>query len=59
MAIVINGNVIDIGNNPISNASQIDGVVINENGESAATLIEANCTALKDIDWAGLDSFEP
>lgn len=28
MAIVINGNGIDMGNNPVSNASQIDGTVI-------------------------------
>ena len=42
MAIVISGNGIDMGNNPISNASQIDGVVINE--------AEANGTALEDID---------
>lgn len=37
MAIVINGNGIDMGNNPVSNASQIDGVVINENNENVAT----------------------
>lgn len=34
MAIVISGNGIDMGNNPVSNASQIDGVVINENNEN-------------------------
>lgn len=37
MAIVISGNGIDMGNNPVSNASQIDGVVINENNENVAT----------------------
>ena len=37
MAVIISGNGIDMGNNPVSNASQIDGVVINENGESVAT----------------------
>ena len=37
MAIVISGNGIDMGNNPVSNASQIDGVVINENGDNVAT----------------------
>ena len=41
MAIVINGNGIDMGNNPVSNASRIDGVVINENGDNVATLVEA------------------
>lgn len=34
MAIVISGNGIDMGNNPVSNASQIDGVVINDNGSN-------------------------
>ena len=34
MAIVISGNGIDMGNNPVSNASQIDGTVINENGSN-------------------------
>ena len=42
MAVVISGNGIDMGNNPVSNASQIDGVVINENGDNVATLVEAN-----------------
>lgn len=37
MAVVISGNGIDMGNNPVSNASQIDGVVINENSENVAT----------------------
>lgn len=37
MAIVINGNGIDMGNNPVSNVSQIDSVVINENSENVAT----------------------
>ena len=37
MAIVISGNGIDMGNNPVTNASQIDGVVINENNENVAT----------------------
>lgn len=36
MAIVISGNGIDMGGNPVSNASQIDGTVINENGNSVA-----------------------
>ena len=37
MAVVISGSGIDMGNNPVSNASQIDGVVINENGDNVAT----------------------
>lgn len=37
MAIVISGNGIDMGNTSVSNASQIDGVVINENGDNVAT----------------------
>lgn len=37
MAIVISGNGIDMGGNPVSNASQIDGTVINENGNSVRT----------------------
>lgn len=37
MAIRISGNGIDMGNNPVSNASQIDGVVVNENNENVAT----------------------
>ena len=37
MAIVINGNGIDMGGNPVSNASQIDGTVINENGSNVRT----------------------
>ena len=37
MAVVISGNGIDMGNTPVSNASQIDGVVINENGDNVAT----------------------
>lgn len=40
MAIVISGNGIEMGGNPISNASQIDSTVINENGESVATAVE-------------------
>lgn len=32
MAVVISGNGIDMGSNPISNASLIDSTVINENG---------------------------
>lgn len=36
MAIVISGSGIDMGGNPVSNASQIDGTVINENGNSVA-----------------------
>ena len=47
MAIVISGTRgIDMGNNHVSNASQIDGVVINE--------AEANGMALEDIDWGVL-----
>ena len=38
MAIVISGTGIDMGNNPVSNASQIDSTVINENGHSVALL---------------------
>ena len=34
MAIVISGNGIDMGGNPVSNASQIDSTVINENGSN-------------------------
>ena len=37
MAIVISGSGIDMGNNPVSNASQIDSTVINENGDNVAT----------------------
>ena len=38
MAIIISGTTgIDMGNNSVSNASQIDGVVINENGDNVAT----------------------
>lgn len=37
MAIVISGSGIDMGGNPVSNASQVDSVVINENGLSVAT----------------------
>ena len=37
MAVIITGNGIDMGNNPVSNASQIDGVVINENNENVTT----------------------
>lgn len=32
MEIVISGNGIDMGGNPVSNASKIDSTVINENG---------------------------
>ena len=42
MAIVISGSGIDMGGNPVSNASQIDGVVINENGENVATEVVVN-----------------
>ena len=37
MAIVISGNGIDMGNNPVSNASKIDSTVINENGSNVRT----------------------
>lgn len=37
MAIVITGNGIDMGGNPVSNASQIDSTVINENGSNVRT----------------------
>lgn len=37
MAIVINGNGIDMGVNPVSNASQIDSTVINESGSNVRT----------------------
>lgn len=37
MAITISGNGIDMGGNPVSNASQIDSTVINENGENVRT----------------------
>lgn len=36
MAIVISGNGIDMGGNPVSNASQIDGTIVNENGINVA-----------------------
>lgn len=39
MAIVMSGSGIDMGGNPVSNASQIDGTVINENGENVATKV--------------------
>lgn len=37
MAIVISGTGINMGGNPVSNASQIDSVLMNENGNSVAT----------------------
>ena len=37
MAVIISGNGIDMGNNPVSNASQIDSTIINENNENVAT----------------------
>ena len=37
MAIVISGTGIDMGGNPVSNASQIDSVLMNENGLGVAT----------------------
>lgn len=37
MSIVISSAGIDMGGNPVSNASQIDSVVMNENGASVAT----------------------
>lgn len=37
MAIVISGSGIDMGGNPVSNASQIDSTVINKNGENVRT----------------------
>ena len=45
MAIVISGNGIDMGGNPVSNASKIDSTVINENGENVATT--SNLTGFK------------
>lgn len=42
MAIVISGNGIDMGGNPISNASQIDSTVINESGSNVATEVNVN-----------------
>lgn len=39
MAIVINGNGIDMGGNPVSNASQIDGAIISENGSNVAVSV--------------------
>ena len=38
MAIVLSGSGIDMGNSPISNASQIDSVIMNENGDNVATI---------------------
>ena len=37
MAIVLSSAGIDMGGNPVSNASQIDSVLMNENGASVAT----------------------
>ena len=50
MAIVISGTGIDMGGNPVSNASQIDSVLMNENGASVATETQvgtANSTLVK------------
>ena len=51
MAIVISGNGIDMGGNPVSNASQIDSTVINENGDNVTTTSDLNTAgiALKTI----------
>ena len=39
MAITINGATgIDMGNTPVSNASQVDSAIINENGDNVATI---------------------
>ena len=45
MAIVIDSNGINMGGNPISNASQVDSTVINENGDNIATT--SNLVGLK------------
>ena len=37
MAIVLSGTGIDMGGNPVSNASQVDSVLMNENGLGVAT----------------------
>lgn len=42
MAIVISSAGIDMGGNPVSNASQIDSVLMNENGVSVATDAEVS-----------------
>ena len=42
MAVIISGNGIDMGGNPVSNASQIDSTVINENGSNVATEVNVN-----------------
>jgi len=39
VAVIISGSGIDMGGNPVSNASQVDSVVMNENGLSVATEI--------------------
>lgn len=64
MAIRISGNGIDMGNNPVSNASQIDGVVVNENNENVATT--SNLVGFKNYIingnfniWQRGDSFSP
>ena len=48
MGIVISGNGIDMGGNPVSNASQIDSTIINENGSNVRT--ENDSYSKSDID---------
>ena len=51
MAIVINGTGIDMGGNHVSNASQLDSTVINQNGDNVTTISDLNTAgiALKTI----------
>ena len=54
MAVIINGNGINMGGNPVSNASQIDGTIINENGYNVATDVELTNAITANVNTAGI-----